>query len=1367
MRIDFRSLRSIFLFLPALAVLWSCDAGYGTGAVIPVQITIEPGSVLLTAIGDTTRLEARLVNEHGDVVEGTVGWTTSDAGVAEVNPEGVVTAIGPGSTQVVAESEASSDTATVQVRQEPVRLQASVSRTTLTALGDSAELAAAMIDRNGHPVAGGVEWQASDTLVVAISAAGDVAVARSNGTAVLTASADGLEDTVLVRVAQAPVRLEASVGPDTLTALGDTARLSASVWDANGHAVAAEIAWGSTDTAVAVLTGSSAVVARANGRTSLVASHGGLADTVPLVVVQRAARLEVSAEADTLTAWGDKVALTALVQDRNGHEMTDSVAWATSDSTVVALSDESGAAVARGNGRAVVTASAGTLSDSVTIWVMQEVARLEAAVGADTLTALGDTAALTASAFDRNGAPVAGTVSWSVDTLVVALTDDGASVVARANGRAALIATAGALADTLTLWVTQEATDVRIAVETDTFTALADTMPVSARVADRRGNAVADAELVWSVSDTLVVTLDEVGERLVSRGNGRAVLTASSGEIVDSLLIFVSQAVVRVEIGLTSTAIGVGDTLQAEVLAWDTNAFEAPAPECSWGSTDEMVLSLPGPGRIAGEREGTADLHLSCGTAGTDTTMVSVSDEVASLTLSVDSALLEVADTLVLRTDVRGRTGNVLARAVTWTCSSMANLESCGQVVRPKFQPMDAADTVEIVASAEGVADTALVVVHEAELQSIMVDFEVAPIGFVGDATSSSTALSGVVGVDAVMYVLGVMPDGSWQATRPFRLVVDDSTVARATLGDSTGMGRRLIIRGLRADSTVISIAAKGAETKFRIEVTERRDSTCLSEGTLSLDMSVGDAYSFRGTDPDAPGCLEFLVQRDLDRQYMVAVDLVPEITGAWPNSALEMFDFEGQALYHVSGAASPAEYPPFRLYNAGEDTTTILAVEADELEGHGMWRIAGETAYELPPQTRMQSGHALMAAEAAPLAVGDTLPLPVRGSLESGAARDDGSAPRDSVVVTYIGANIIFAEQIDVAAGSLVLPSGVRAATIPAEVYVRLDSASAAGRKQLDRIFGPYGGTAAGRNGGGLILMVNAPLAPSYWGLASQDYALFNYWLWSDHTTPGAWQEPVTVADGVITHELTHVRHLQAWQGTVRHPWFVEGFAEHGSYLAHAARVLGSDSPSRTGRVQAEVDWAHWNYLPAMDAESGSSFFGGYRHSASFFAYVADHVEAAGGDAMAALRDLAAAPLTKADMDAAVAAHLPGETLTAVLTRSRIARFMELHRRVERLSLDAQEVPMAAIQLDEPALPDWTRYLQYDLPAMDAGLITGNLQSYRVVRPGADFGMAFRLRTGAGWVTYIDGARAAADQRYVVDVSGEPQAVWSVVRVR
>lgn len=163
---------------------------------------------------------------------------------------------------------------------------------TLTALGDSVVMSAAVEDHDGTPVDGiRVSWSTTSTSVASVSAAGAV-VARSVGTALIRASAGSLTDTTTVTVTQEAGVLEIVVRQPTLTALGDSLPLAVVVSDRNGNRIPdAPITWESAAIDRVEITSEGIAIARANGTSTITARAGNANDTTTVIVAQRVAQM--------------------------------------------------------------------------------------------------------------------------------------------------------------------------------------------------------------------------------------------------------------------------------------------------------------------------------------------------------------------------------------------------------------------------------------------------------------------------------------------------------------------------------------------------------------------------------------------------------------------------------------------------------------------------------------------------------------------------------------------------------------------------------------------------------------------------------------------------------------------------------------------------------------------------------------------------------------------------------------------------------------------------------------------------------------------------------------------------------------------
>ena len=102
------------------------------------------------------------------------------------------------------------------VVEEPVATTLSISpgAVAFSFLGESRLLAGNVLDQNGDPFAGAtVTWSSDEPTIVSIDGTG-LATAESNGTAVITASAEGLTATLTITVAQVARVIQIVQGDD-------------------------------------------------------------------------------------------------------------------------------------------------------------------------------------------------------------------------------------------------------------------------------------------------------------------------------------------------------------------------------------------------------------------------------------------------------------------------------------------------------------------------------------------------------------------------------------------------------------------------------------------------------------------------------------------------------------------------------------------------------------------------------------------------------------------------------------------------------------------------------------------------------------------------------------------------------------------------------------------------------------------------------------------------------------------------------------------------------------------------------------------------------------------------------------------------
>lgn len=188
------------------------SAPTGSTAPVPSRIQITPASKTLNAIGQTLQLSASVLDANNSPIPGAVvSWTSANTAVANVNAQGLVTAVANGNAQITAQSGSLTTRVNVTVKQLASRVRITPSSVSFNEIGQTIQLSANVVDARNNPVPDAtVSWTSADTTVATVSTQGLV-TAVANGMTQVTARSGSTTGRVTITVMGPDLEREALV----------------------------------------------------------------------------------------------------------------------------------------------------------------------------------------------------------------------------------------------------------------------------------------------------------------------------------------------------------------------------------------------------------------------------------------------------------------------------------------------------------------------------------------------------------------------------------------------------------------------------------------------------------------------------------------------------------------------------------------------------------------------------------------------------------------------------------------------------------------------------------------------------------------------------------------------------------------------------------------------------------------------------------------------------------------------------------------------------------------------------------------------------------------------------------------------------
>ena len=625
--------------------------------VSPLMVSID--------VGRTQQFEATAMTEDGMVISDIVfSWTSSDEGVATVDPSGLATGINTGEATITAMVDSKSGTATLTVT-EPLTPPVVSSIVVIPSMvsinvGQTQQFSATAMTAEGMLIPG-VEfmWTSSDEMVATVTLSG-LATGVDAGEVIITATVDSVSGSSTLTVTEPPpVVATVTVSPSEASIEeGQSLQFSAVAMTAEGMTVPdVEFVWTSSRLSVATVSTTGLARGVGAGTVTITATADSVSDTSTLVVTEPppvVATVTVSPSEASIEE-GQSLQFSAVAMTAEGMTVPDvEFVWTSSDEMVATVST-TGLARGVGAGTVTITATADSVSDTSTL-VVTEPPPVVATVTVSPSEASieeGQSLQFSAVAMTAEGMTVPDVefVWTSSDEMVATVSTTGLARGVGA-GTVTITATADSVSDTSTLVVTEPPPVVATVTVSPSEASIEEgqSLQFSAVAMTAEGMLIPGVEFMWTSSGEMVATVTLSG-LATGVDAGEVIITATVDSVSGSSTLTVTEpppVVATVTVSPSEASIEEGQSLQFSAVAMTAEGMTVPDVEFVWTSSRLSVATVSTTGLARGVGAGTVTITATADSVSDTSTLVVTEPPpvVATVTVSPSEASIEEGQSL-------------------------------------------------------------------------------------------------------------------------------------------------------------------------------------------------------------------------------------------------------------------------------------------------------------------------------------------------------------------------------------------------------------------------------------------------------------------------------------------------------------------------------------------------------------------------------------------------------------------------------------------------------------------------------------------------------------------------------------------------
>ena len=620
------------------------------------EVSIPSRKTLFT--GDTYTIIPEI--EPDNATDKSISYKSSDASVASVDENGVVTALKAGSATVTATAKSGEkDSIKITVKQAVTSISLSEDAITIDK-GRKLTLTPTLLPLDATET--DIEWKSSDKKIASVSR-GTIS-ARRVGTCVITATAEsGVSVSCTVVVTQ-PVE-DVSIPSRKTLYTGDIYAIIPEIEPSN--ATDKTITYKSSDASVASVDENGVVTAHKAGSATVTATaKSGEKDSIKITVKQPVTSVTLS-ESFASFDKGRKLTLTAALLPLDATEKD--VEWKSSDKKIASVSSK-GVVSARKAGTCIITATTENgLAASCTIVVTQPVE--DVSLPSRKTIYVGDAYALVPEIKPSNATDK--TIFYRSSDDTVASVDENGVVTAHKAGSATVTAAAkNGEKDSIKITVKQPVTSV---ILSETFVTLDKDKKLTLTASLLPLDAT-DKDVEWKSSDKKIASVSR--GTVSARKAGTCVITATSENGVSaSCTVVVTQPVTEVRLP-SSKKVSRNTTYALQPEIRPSNATDKTI---TYTSSNPAVASVDVNGVVTGRMDGQAVITAAAKSGRKDTIKITVeTTHVKSLTLDSYYLTLQPGSTGLLKAAVEPQDASVPGVRYESAQPSVATIDPSGVI---------------------------------------------------------------------------------------------------------------------------------------------------------------------------------------------------------------------------------------------------------------------------------------------------------------------------------------------------------------------------------------------------------------------------------------------------------------------------------------------------------------------------------------------------------------------------------------------------------------------------------------------------------------------------------------------------------------